>query len=334
MTWQIELPTPSGWSILPVEDWMDTRTLRTTHLNDAQRIDWLRLIRSDHVGPHGIMAQTPQGTESEPGRLSTTYSFMESRSWGIVPSEGIPMQISLEGKIGIWLALAGLAGAGAIMIAPEKLWIGWSLISLAALGSTALGFHHFGRRFAFIFVVTGVLWFDYWYYSNVLNGTSPPPQAQQTPTETQPVPPVSAAPSNPKPKLLSTYQKMIIVCDKPKPEKGLSKKERQEKLDQYVDLMKKVFGYTVKAKTTEDEITLDVTPDKPLGDPTASIVRQAWFVKRAGDQLLVTVTNEYVGLLSLMLAIAQPDAADATMKSIVGQVEKFVSAEQGKCKPI
>jgi hypothetical protein len=29
------------------------------HLSDAQRIDWLRLIRSDHVGPHGIMAQTP-----------------------------------------------------------------------------------------------------------------------------------------------------------------------------------------------------------------------------------------------------------------------------------
>jgi hypothetical protein len=32
----------------------------TTHLTDEQRIDWLRLIRSDRVGPHGIMAQTPQ----------------------------------------------------------------------------------------------------------------------------------------------------------------------------------------------------------------------------------------------------------------------------------
>jgi gluconate kinase len=29
-------------------------------LTDEQRIDWLRLIRSDHVGPRGIMAQTPQ----------------------------------------------------------------------------------------------------------------------------------------------------------------------------------------------------------------------------------------------------------------------------------
>ena len=30
---------------------MDTRTSSTTHLADAERIDWLRLIRSDNVGP-------------------------------------------------------------------------------------------------------------------------------------------------------------------------------------------------------------------------------------------------------------------------------------------
>src|ERR1700722_4701813 len=107
------------------------------------------------------------------------------------------MQISLEGKIGIWLALVGLAGAGAIMIAPEKLWIGWGLISLAGLGSTALGFHHFGRRFAFIFVVIGVLWFDYWYYSNLLNAplvvkaaplVDPPAPAPPTQPVTIPTP--------------------------------------------------------------------------------------------------------------------------------------------------
>jgi hypothetical protein len=28
-------------------------------LNEEQRIDWLRLIRSENVGPRGIMAQTP-----------------------------------------------------------------------------------------------------------------------------------------------------------------------------------------------------------------------------------------------------------------------------------
>src|SRR5262245_16524496 len=30
------------------------------HLTDNERLDWLRLIRSQNVGPRGIMAQTPQ----------------------------------------------------------------------------------------------------------------------------------------------------------------------------------------------------------------------------------------------------------------------------------
>ena len=30
---------------------MDTRTPTTTHLTDDQRLDWLRLIRSNNVGP-------------------------------------------------------------------------------------------------------------------------------------------------------------------------------------------------------------------------------------------------------------------------------------------
>ncbi len=37
--------------MLPRGGRMDTKTPGTTHLTDAQRIDWLRLIRSDNVGP-------------------------------------------------------------------------------------------------------------------------------------------------------------------------------------------------------------------------------------------------------------------------------------------
>jgi hypothetical protein len=36
----------------------DTAHIR---LSDNQRLDWLRLIRSENVGPRGIMAQAPQG---------------------------------------------------------------------------------------------------------------------------------------------------------------------------------------------------------------------------------------------------------------------------------
>ena len=32
---------------------------KAVHLSDEQRLDWLRLIRSQNVGPRGIMAQMP-----------------------------------------------------------------------------------------------------------------------------------------------------------------------------------------------------------------------------------------------------------------------------------
>jgi hypothetical protein len=35
-------------------------------LSDEQRFDWLRLLRSESVGPRGIMAQTPQENEPIP----------------------------------------------------------------------------------------------------------------------------------------------------------------------------------------------------------------------------------------------------------------------------
>jgi hypothetical protein len=41
---------------------MQEQSNSRSSLTDAQRIDWLRLIRSDNVGPRGIMAQTPQAT--------------------------------------------------------------------------------------------------------------------------------------------------------------------------------------------------------------------------------------------------------------------------------
>jgi hypothetical protein len=41
-----------------------------THLTDEQRVDWLRLIRSDNVGPRGIMAQTPQAPGKEGAHMN------------------------------------------------------------------------------------------------------------------------------------------------------------------------------------------------------------------------------------------------------------------------
>ena len=58
------------------------------------------------------------------------------------------MRISMEGKLSLLVGIAGLAGAGAIMIAPEHTEIGWSLIGTAGAGIIALAVHHFGGYLA------------------------------------------------------------------------------------------------------------------------------------------------------------------------------------------
>jgi hypothetical protein len=37
---------------------------KAIRLTNEQRLDWLRLIRSQNVGPRGILAQTPQAARS------------------------------------------------------------------------------------------------------------------------------------------------------------------------------------------------------------------------------------------------------------------------------
>jgi hypothetical protein len=38
----------------------------SVELTEAERVDRLRLIRSDNVGPRGVLVQTPQGVENDP----------------------------------------------------------------------------------------------------------------------------------------------------------------------------------------------------------------------------------------------------------------------------
>ncbi|WP_338827217.1 hypothetical protein [Bradyrhizobium sp. 27S5] len=43
---------------------MHDRTPSAVKLTDTERLNRLRLIRSDNVGPRGIMAQTPQAVSA------------------------------------------------------------------------------------------------------------------------------------------------------------------------------------------------------------------------------------------------------------------------------
>jgi hypothetical protein len=86
------------------------------------------------------------------------------------------VEISVEGKIGILLALLGLAGAGAIMVYPAYTSIGWGLIAIAIAGSIGLVFVHLKEKkpswrimepsyvilFGLAIALAGLSWQTFW----------------------------------------------------------------------------------------------------------------------------------------------------------------------------
>ena len=92
---------------------MDIKTSSTTHLTDEQRVDWLRLIRSDNVGPrtfrslinHFGSARTAlqrlpdlarRGGAARPGRICS--------------EEDARTELTASKKLGIGLVAPGEAG--------------------------------------------------------------------------------------------------------------------------------------------------------------------------------------------------------------------------------
>ncbi|MEI7806300.1 MAG: hypothetical protein WCI56_13330 [Hyphomicrobiales bacterium] len=47
-------------------------------LTDEQRLDWLRLMRTENVGPRGIRAQTPQALQKSRGTSKPTVKTEKS----------------------------------------------------------------------------------------------------------------------------------------------------------------------------------------------------------------------------------------------------------------
>ncbi len=240
----------------------------------------------------------------------------------------------------VGLIIASLAAAGIITmpLAYVLLALAW----LVAVAGTFLipwsvaGRHRAIFGFFLALMLAGLGWYETARYieppsareialevSRLLPHPEPKPIPLPAPT-VLPQPTAIPTPlSPPKPKIASTYAKVIIECDSPKSKKPLSRKERQAYMDRQVDVLRKVWGYTANAKVTEDEITLEIVFGTPVGSPMLQMNREVLFIKRSEDKLFVTVTRDYAGVLAYMLPLAQLDASEPTIKAAVEQVEKI-----------
>ena len=92
---------------------MDTRTPSTTQLTDAQRVDWLRLIRSDRVGPHTFRSLINHfgSARSALERLpDLARRGGADRPGRICSEEDARAEIAASRKFGVNLLAAGEAG--------------------------------------------------------------------------------------------------------------------------------------------------------------------------------------------------------------------------------
>jgi DNA processing protein len=103
---------------------MDTRTQATTHLTDTQRIDWLRLIRSDNVGPRtfrslinhfgsarSALERLPdlarRGGAARPGRICSEQDALAE----LAASKKLGVHLLAPGELGYPARLAALDDA-------------------------------------------------------------------------------------------------------------------------------------------------------------------------------------------------------------------------------
>jgi hypothetical protein len=158
----------------------------------------------------------------------------------------------------------------------------------------------------------------------------PPTKAAADPPTQAPPPPPAKPPA--KPPLVSTFSKMILVCDSPKLAKAPSLAERKAVLAEKLDVLKKIFGADAKGNVADNEQTLSVAVNTPTGS-----VKQDWVVKRTGDKLYFSITSQLgtdnaLSFIFALAALAPLDPDTDYAKQVKEKVEQAAEVEPGKCK--
>jgi hypothetical protein len=86
--------------------------------------------------------------------------------------------------------------------------------------------------------------------------------------------------------------------------------------------MEKIFGFSAKRTVEDDEFAV-----RPKQAQPTLVTEQTFFIKRAGDQVFVTITNEADNFFGVLLALEE-----TTAKQTKDEIERLVHVEPRKCK--
>lgn len=238
------------------------------------------------------------------------------------------MAISTEGKIGIALGLIGLAGAGALVVAPAP-WVtavGWTLISVAAVGGIALGVHHF--QLAWVFRKSdGYLrpWVGILFACIILGagytGSHWPREHALPPLQPQPPAPASR------------LERTVFLCLSPSlPASADQIAKAREHVKQAVEIYAAGTGIPVTFSEIDNGIAYEVRYPNGSG-PHPDILSDRFEVRRFEDKLLITNIVE-TKIDSKLIVYKTHKPGDKDFDTLIGLAETLAGVRPGGCKAL
>jgi hypothetical protein len=249
-------------------------------------------------------------------------------------------RISAEGKIGIFLALIGLLGAGAIMIAPQQLWIGWTLIAIAVVGLLILGLYHFwsrihtsaGQATIGAIAIAVILSGEYGYYSGYFENWLPSfgPSAPPPPGQTLP-------PGLP---IQSRLERFIFTCDVPPPANEQEATEQKARLQKNIRVWADSLGVDISFVDISDGIqaiaeakTLEAKARFLSMGIMYGITKLIAETRRSGKQQIIVVRAEIPKKTPMILGLV-PDPSDPHLEEGRKLLAQFLEVPESACRMI
>jgi hypothetical protein len=249
--------------------------------------------------------------------------------------------ISTEGKIGIFLALIGLLGAGAIMIAPQQLWIGWSLIAIAVIGLIILGFYHFwgrihtpaGQATIGAVAIAVILSAEYGYYTGYFENGLPSFGPSVTPQSQGPTLP----PGLP---IQSRLERFIFTCDVPPPTNDQEVAEQKARLQKNIRVWGDSLGVNISFVDLNDGIQAIAEAKTPEAKARFLSMGIAYGItklmaeaRRSGKQQIIVVRAEIPKNTPMILGLV-PDPNDPHLAEGRKLLAQFLEVPESACRMI